>query len=315
LKVSREFSYENGSKNWLISRATINQIHRSSLIHHGTAIMQKVHLGIVLMVVIVLASVGCGDFLGKAISGAGAQTDSQLAESLPADHERLLGGWRVVSIQEDGKDRPTPKGLRSKWIFTEDTLTSNRDTVRYTVNVDVTPFQIDLIPEKRAETRAAIYAFEGEELHFCLGSESEGERPDSLEAPPDSISQLIVLERLPIVADSWPEIELESSLKVDILAAIDLLENDLMEDFLRELSKPSDYRRMEDDKRSRIAGNLRSERSQFLNTFRALLKLEPTMTEGIEEAVFDLTPVHIEGGLDKPEVRLRKFEGKWRVND
>jgi uncharacterized protein (TIGR03067 family) len=121
---------------------------------------------------------------------------------------KLVGAWKVVSAETNGKTVGEGGIKATKWVITEATFTARlpqegkgefayklgEADMRGTIDIEVLSSErVTLGPARRLY--AGIYALEGDELKICYAPGKE--RPTAYATEPGSGSALFVLKREP----------------------------------------------------------------------------------------------------------------------
>jgi uncharacterized protein (TIGR03067 family) len=128
--------------------------------------------------------------------------DDKKSEKPAADKEAILGTWKVVGVEEDGKDASdTDAGREHKGLMV--TITSEKFVVKkedenreftYHLDPDAKPKTIDLDDEK-AKVLNCVYSLEGDTLKICGPRKSGEKRPAEVGTKEGSESFLLELKR------------------------------------------------------------------------------------------------------------------------
>jgi erythromycin esterase len=142
---------------------------------------------------------GFREVLGRA-SDWFLQKSEPLAAEVRKELKRLEGTWEVVSLVQDGDEKPlegTTKGLQA--VFTEDERTLKVGATvfargRHRIDPRTRPRWIDLTITEgslRGQVLRGIYDLDGDTLRICLGMKG-GPRPTEMVSKPDSGYTLMV---------------------------------------------------------------------------------------------------------------------------
>lgn len=121
-------------------------------------------------------------------------------EKPKSDHEMLQGSWGVVSAEESGQPRPGDVGLKA--VFTDDTLTFQRDKqdpmgMKYKLDSTQKPKAIDTTHEidpGKPIIQLGVYSLDGDMLKLCLEAAGKA-RPAKLKTKARDTSVLFILKR------------------------------------------------------------------------------------------------------------------------
>jgi len=221
-----------------------------------------------------------------------------------SDEQAILGSWRSTRFEMKGQ--VVPDGAGGKAVFLKDKLWLHGLPMSYTLDPQQDPKHLDL--DGRL---AAIYRLEGNSLTICFATGSPDPRPKDFTTAEGDGRQLIFFERLAPLSPDAPDVEYDPELKAAILQAVALLESDRVEEFLTRLMAPQLRASLVGDKWEEAVEHVTGQREEFLATFRVLPKLMPKMNLADADAVFDLTTIHIEGGLPFQEVKFEQIAGNW----
>jgi RNA polymerase sigma factor (sigma-70 family) len=149
--------------------------------------------------VALVGGVGGLAYHGRAV-GASARDDKK-ADKPKDDKDAILGTWKVVAFEQDGKDAfDTPEGKKIKEAtatITADKLVfkSEQDVSEFTYQLDpaAEPRAIDLLDTTTGRMGEGVYSLEGNTLKICTPIERG--RPTEVAAKEGNNSRLIVLKR------------------------------------------------------------------------------------------------------------------------
>ncbi len=132
-------------------------------------------------------------------------------DAVRREQEKLIGTWKVVSVEMGGQKFPDQAIQDFRFIFTADTLTRKRGEKAesgsgYRLDPSKSPKWIDMtgVTDGKPQSVPAIYALNGDCLTLCFRADykkPEGKpggvfpRPAKLEAGKDSGQVLMVLKR------------------------------------------------------------------------------------------------------------------------
>jgi uncharacterized protein (TIGR03067 family) len=134
---------------------------------------------------------------------AGAQDDKKSAK--PAgDTEAILGTWKVVAVEADGKDAAdTEEGKEHTGLllsFSREKAVAHKenDSIEFTyqLNSDAKPKTIDLEDEKDMVFNC-LYSLDRDTLRICMPRKSGLKRPTELATKEGSECCLLILKREP----------------------------------------------------------------------------------------------------------------------
>jgi uncharacterized protein (TIGR03067 family) len=138
---------------------------------------------------------------------AGTASPEKGARSAPAElkpvdekNDPLAGTWIIVSMTNDGNDRPDHKDAKATFANGKLTLKGTDEkehTGTYTLDVAKKPATIDLVPADgphKGKTLKGIFAVDKDELKVCLGQEGK-DRPTELSSKAGSETMLFVLKK------------------------------------------------------------------------------------------------------------------------
>jgi uncharacterized protein (TIGR03067 family) len=130
-----------------------------------------------------------------------AQDDKKAAQP-KIDKEAILGTWKVVEVEENGKDASdTDDGKKHKGSTL--TITADKAVFKagddvlettYKLDADAKPKTIDL-EDGSGRTFNCVYALEGDTLKICAPRRPGENRPDVVATKEGSESFLLVLKR------------------------------------------------------------------------------------------------------------------------
>jgi uncharacterized protein (TIGR03067 family) len=104
-------------------------------------------------------------------------------DSARAEHEKLNGNWRLISVEVEGKKMPSQQANEFSLTFKSGKFTSFRagekKTGSYTVDPTKKPKTMDIVPDEGADkgkTWSLIYTLDGNTLRI-IGAEIGKDRP------------------------------------------------------------------------------------------------------------------------------------------
>ena len=118
------------------------------------------------------------------------------------DKDAILGTWKAIAFEEDGKDAfGTDEGKR----FKEATFTITGDKIEVKFGADTLEMSYQLDPatkpkgidldNRRGKTFKGVYSLDGNSLKICTSSDPEGDRPTEVTTKEGSRSKLLELKR------------------------------------------------------------------------------------------------------------------------
>ena len=237
---------------------------------------------------------------------------STTAEMAPRERSQILGTWKVLTIETDGEvvERETP----AKYVFTETTMNASGVPFIYRVPNSANPASLDfthVLPFSKFHP--AIYKIQNDVLTLCYATKAGSIRPTEFATKPGDGNQTVTCRRAASPAKFQPEKEINAELANAIREAIDLLENNKIDEYLSRFAPLGILPDKDSDEWETMAEYVESERGAFSKTFRALTKLPATPESTDTEVTFDLSAVSIEGGVSFPEIGFTKRSGQWRL--
>jgi uncharacterized protein (TIGR03067 family) len=122
------------------------------------------------------------------------------ANAVPKDQEKILGKWKVVSVEEDGKPNDDFKDAVISMVDGKYTIKfADGESFGGTYKLDPSqkPKAIDFVPNfgrNKGKTVEGIYLLEGETLKFCRSDAGKG-RPKEFVTKPDTGLMIFVLKK------------------------------------------------------------------------------------------------------------------------
>jgi RNA polymerase sigma factor (sigma-70 family) len=152
--------------------------------------------------VAVLGGAGGVAYRTLAVEPAKADDKDKKAEKAKEDKDAILGDWKVVGVEVDGKDgSDTEKGKEFKEAtlhITGDKIVLNpgAHSVDFTYKLDpaAKPKTIDL-DNGGGKSWMCVYSLDGNQLKICAPSDPGGDRPAMVGTKEGSWSLLLVLKR------------------------------------------------------------------------------------------------------------------------
>jgi RNA polymerase sigma factor (sigma-70 family) len=143
---------------------------------------------------------GAGGIAYHTLAAETARVDKKdkKADKAKEDKDAILGTWKVVQVQEDGKDASTDDGktLKSKAL----TITGNKIILKgffeltYKLGPAARPKEIDL-DNGGGKTWDCVYSLGGDTLKICAPIMPGGDRPSEVASKEGSKTRLLVLKR------------------------------------------------------------------------------------------------------------------------
>jgi RNA polymerase sigma factor (sigma-70 family) len=152
--------------------------------------------------VAVLVGAGSVAFRALAVETSKADEKDKKADKAKEDKDAILGTWKVVEVEVDGKDgSDTEKGREHKaatLTITAEKITakSGEKSVELTYKLDPTakPKTIDL-DNGGGKSWMSVYSLDGNTLKICSPQEPGGNRPTAVGTKEGSRSFMLVLKR------------------------------------------------------------------------------------------------------------------------
>jgi len=128
------------------------------------------------------------------------------------DAKLLLGTWKVISVEDNGRKAPAGEMPDMKWVITTDKISVQKPgfakVSAYKIDPAKSPKWIDI--EEGDHISKAIYELEGDQLKVCVSEVRELGRPTALESKPDSANDLLfTLERAAEIGEVKEVAEIE----------------------------------------------------------------------------------------------------------
>jgi RNA polymerase sigma factor (sigma-70 family) len=164
-------------------------------------------LKVAAFVVLTLAVLGAGTaFYGhQALAGrnpVGRGKDKAKPPKASTEQARLEGTWRVVSLEEEGKEAPAKMLQKAQVVIKGNKIVLDlkfkRTACSFTVDAKARPPRIDLTPANgpdAGQTIPGIYSLQKDQLKLCLPINEGKQRPKEFDAPAKSSRVLLVLKR------------------------------------------------------------------------------------------------------------------------
>ena len=141
-------------------------------------------------------------------AGPGSPKAPDEGKDARQDAERILGTWKLKSLEDKGSKSPGEALTDRRWVITKEKLSMHtpaglRD-MPYKLDPTKSPKWIEL---GEGQTRAkAIYELEGDLLKVCMSENPQAGRPSALESKPNSVNaKLFVLKREKLPARPEPD--------------------------------------------------------------------------------------------------------------
>src|SRR5262245_8845603 len=132
-------------------------------------------------------------------------------DEVKKEKEKLIGAWKVVSLESDGKKVPAQALKDLRYIFTADSLTRKKGEkaesgAGYKLDPSKSPKWIDMtgVTDGKEQSIPALYKLDGDTLTLCFRSDykkKDGKpnevqkRPEKLDGGEGSEQVLMVLKR------------------------------------------------------------------------------------------------------------------------
>jgi uncharacterized protein (TIGR03067 family) len=225
------------------------------------------------------------------------------------DKALLLGSWKIVA--DEGK------AATDKLVFEKERYTLGRLDGPYRIDSTQNPKQLDfgLIDDIKVPFKA-IYELNGDKLRICMTTTAGQPRPTVFPAERTASADLIVCERIKAAPASSTPAQMDPALKISIQEMLTLLEAGHVEQFLKRAIPPEELAKR--NEQGGLAGSVEHVtpiKGQFTATLRALLQVTPQMNADQNEALFDLTNVHVENGLPAPRMIFVKRADRWYISE
>ena len=231
-----------------------------------------------------------------------AETKGPMAE-LP-DEERILGSWHTIFFEEDGKADSSVDG--GKVVFLKDRMFLHGLPSSYTLDSTQSPRHLN-------SDLPAIYEINGDSLILCTVQSSTSPRPTDFTTSPGDGRVLIKCERLQPLDPQSADADYDSNLKEVISTAIQQLEAEQFEEFVKAHLPPDQTATIGEMELAQRVQHVADFKDTLVNTMRALQKIKPEMNASQTEATFDLSHVHIEGVFPLPHAKFIKQDGRWYI--
>ena len=242
-------------------------------------------------------------FLVGALLAAPALSQEKAAAD--ADDQRILGSWKSIRFEQDGKVDPT--GAGGKIVFTPGHCYLHTLPGELSLDASQNPKHFNW------DFGDGIYEIQGDTLRVCIPKGSGEPRPKAFKTTPGDRLQMIVMKRVMPLDPKTPDAEIDPELKKVIVDAVAALEKGDVETYLKTILPSGTLDRMKGAERERTLEHVSSQKEGFLNTFRTIQKIKPQLAAGGSIATFDLTDCHIEGGLPFQQIRFAKSLGRWHA--
>ncbi len=125
---------------------------------------------------------------------------STLNASLKAQAPSFQGNWQVRSASFNGLAMSEEMLKERRIVFTKDSFTAYSGdkkgrTIRFKLDPNANPKQIDLIRSKANQKALGIYALKGDELRLCYG-EPGASRPKDFKPGEGKRAYSMILQRI-----------------------------------------------------------------------------------------------------------------------
>jgi uncharacterized protein (TIGR03067 family) len=219
------------------------------------------------------------------------------------DVVQILGTWKSVRYEKDG--RVDPLGSGGKAVFEDnDAVIHSLPFFSYELDPQQTPKHFTSTATK------AIYRLQGDSLTICMTTSSDEPRPTEFATQKGDGRVLMVFKRASPLDPDAPDAVYDRELRAKIQEGIELLERGKLREFGEWMGRP-----IPDEE---LANGLDTEAKQRMNqllaTLRVMLKVEPKLNWARTKATFDLSGIHIEGGIGHTWwFNFAKKDGQWYV--
>lgn len=246
---------------------------------------------------------------GKTSPEAAAKTSKKPSRAPKSDEEAILGSWHTVRYEIQGEEKPNDEPNKS--MFTKKYYWMDSMQLVYTLETDKAPKQLTCGFEGGPKNldMPGIYRLDGDSLIICLAMSDRTPRPTDFTTTKGDDRILIEYKRLQSLSPETPDAEFDPELRQAILEAIRLLETGDVKGFVGQFGPAG----LPEDKMQEAVQYLTPQRDAFATTLRTVLKIKPDIDQST--AIFDLSNVHIEGGVPFPRAKWVKVDGRWRIKD
>jgi uncharacterized protein (TIGR03067 family) len=249
------------------------------------------------------------------LTAAGQASVKRLA-ILP-DEKAILGSWKILSGERDGKLVQGDSLGKVVFSATEITLMLSRSFKdQYRLDSAQIPKQLDYCGDLTQTPVQAIYELKGDELRICMALRIGEPRPTGFSTKQGDRHELLVCKRVPALAMD-PLVKADMPVKIDpeIVTAVNekiaLLEANELERFIERTFTPDEQLRVLPADRKNWIELVSKQRDKFLVSFRAALRVPSKLSADRTDVEFDLSAVHVEGGLPLAYLRMNKIQDTW----
>ena len=220
-------------------------------------------------------------------TGPSTEQESTVDDNTPrSDEELILGTWTSVRFEKDGVEDPL--GAGGKAVFgKEDAFVHGLPFFSYELDSRQSPKQFS------TSTMKAIYQLEGETLTFCMATSSTAPRPTDFTTAPGDRRNLMVFQRAYPLAENATDAEFDGDLQRTIKEGIRRIENEDWRGVGQWLGQPLPDELLANG----LDEGVRQRMQQLLATLKVMLKVTPKLSTAKDKATFDVSGIHIEGGI------------------